>query len=94
MSSYSQISCFDHGYKNDVNVVYSDVRNNMAILADAQYIADIHKELKEGLGWKIPELRAVAQFAWGITLRQLSQYPFAAGKLLLCLTDSEHCCYV
>ena len=52
----------------------------MPILTDPQYIADIHKELKDGQSWKTPGLRAVAQFAWGVALRQLSQYPFAAGN--------------
>lgn len=52
----------------------------MPVFADQNYISDIHKALSDDAPWSTPGLKAVAQFAWGIMLRQLSQYPMAAGK--------------
>ena len=51
----------------------------MPVFSDQNYIPDIHKELQDASLWKIPGLKAVAQFAWGVMLRQLSQFPGAAG---------------
>lgn len=51
----------------------------MPVFSDPSYIGDIHKELRDGSPWKQTGQQAVVQFAWGVMLRQLSQYPIAAG---------------
>ena len=52
----------------------------MPVFSDPSFVPDIHRELQDvGGKWKISGLKAVAQFAWGVMLRQLSQYPMAAG---------------
>ncbi|XP_052809828.1 nuclear pore complex protein Nup205-like [Mya arenaria] len=56
-----------------------DTTVGMPVFSDPAYIQDIHKELRDGSAWAVPGLRAVVQLAWGVTLRQLSQYPQAAG---------------
>ena len=52
----------------------------MPVFTDANYISEIHRTLRDDTDWKIPGMKGVAQFAWGVMLRQLSQYPNAAGK--------------
>ncbi|XP_045195259.2 nuclear pore complex protein Nup205-like [Mercenaria mercenaria] len=56
-----------------------EITGSMPVFSDPNYISDVHKELKDGAEWQTPELRAVVRFAWGVMLRQLSQYPLAAG---------------
>ena len=59
---------------------FSELTQEMPVFSDPSYVPDIHKELQDvGGKWKISGLKAVAQFAWGVMLRQLSQYPMAAG---------------
>ena len=59
---------------------FSEITKDMPVFSDPNYIPDIHKELQDASLWKISGLKAVAQFAWGVMLRQLSQFPSAAGK--------------
>ena len=51
----------------------------LPLITDGEYIADVHKELTLDQPWTIPGLQGVAQLAWGLTLRQLSQYQTPAG---------------
>ena len=57
----------------------TEITQEMPVFSDQNYIPDVHKELQDTGMWKISGLKAVAQFAWGVMLRQLSQYPIAAG---------------
>ncbi|XP_052238220.1 nuclear pore complex protein Nup205-like isoform X2 [Dreissena polymorpha] len=70
-------------YCFDVSVLEKEdaeeVTGSMPVFGDPSYVADIHKELRDTSGWGEPGLGTVAQFAWGVMLRQLSQYPMAAG---------------
>ncbi|KAL4232887.1 hypothetical protein ACF0H5_007574 [Mactra antiquata] len=56
-----------------------EITTTMPVFSDANYISEVHKVLKDETAWSTPGIKAVAQFAWGIMLRQLSQYPMAAG---------------
>ena len=48
-----------------------------------KYIRSIHQILVSDQQWSHPEIKAVACFAWALSLRQLyiSQHPCAPGKL-------------
>lgn len=68
------------------SLTISEITGSMPVFADPNYIADIHKELRDGSAWSTLGLKAVVQFAWGVMLRQLSQYPLAAG--IVCIRVS------
>jgi len=71
----------------------TEITGTMPVFSDPNYIADIHKELRDGSPWKLPGLQAVVQFAWGVMLRQLSQYPIAAGLLTFMLIEIDKLFY-
>jgi len=48
-------------------------------MKDGAYVRAIHKELTSDERWANPGLKGVAQFAWGLALRQLSQYHTPTG---------------
>lgn len=47
---------------------------NLPFLRDETYIPDIHKEIMSEQPWSNQGLKATAQLAWGLALRQLSQF--------------------
>ncbi|RUS70914.1 hypothetical protein EGW08_021327, partial [Elysia chlorotica] len=58
-----------------------DVISQLPVFADVNYVKEIHAELISSLPWTNPGLKAAAQFAWAVLLRQLSQFNIAAGGL-------------
>ncbi|KAL3882663.1 hypothetical protein ACJMK2_028981 [Sinanodonta woodiana] len=55
-----------------------EMAQELAVCKDPGFVAEIHKELTSDTPWAVPGLKAVAQFAWGLMLRQISQFPVAA----------------
>ncbi|KAK3769775.1 hypothetical protein RRG08_046880 [Elysia crispata] len=72
-------------YCFDVSLLQSedseDVTSYLPVFADGSYVKDIHAELTSSLAWTNLGLKAAAQFAWGVLLRQLSHFNVAAGGL-------------
>ena len=54
----------------------------LPIVADDQYIPDLHREIESLHQWTNPGMKAVVQFTWAVTLRSISQYSNAQGMLL------------
>uniref|UniRef100_T1JB70 Partial AB-hydrolase lipase domain-containing protein n=1 Tax=Strigamia maritima TaxID=126957 RepID=T1JB70_STRMM len=49
------------------------------IISDPDFIPTIHKELSDANQWEQPQMKAVFQFAWAVSLRILSQQPNMQG---------------
>ncbi|KAL5010671.1 hypothetical protein ScPMuIL_012976 [Solemya velum] len=64
-----------------------EVIERLPILCDDSYVADIHREMKFDHVWAVPGLKAVAQLAWAVALRQLSTYPAVTGVNEYCEDD-------
>ncbi|OWF55575.1 nuclear pore complex protein Nup205-like [Mizuhopecten yessoensis] len=62
---------------------------NLPLMNDASYVGEIHQALTGGQQWTNMGLRGIAQFAWGLTLRQLSQYHTPAGVNKICEEDES-----
>lgn len=58
--------------------------NQLPVISDATYRADVHREICSVTPWANPGLKAVVQFAWALTLHRLSQY---LGRTLLCMVN-------
>ena len=69
----------------------SDVINHLPVFTDGSYIKDIHAELTSSLAWENPGLKAAAQFAWAVLLRQTSQFNIASGGELKMFVFSSSC---
>ena len=84
VKSHRKKPSFSLGYNSSIQAQsltwISEITQDMPVFSDPSYVPDIHKELQDfGIKWKTMGLKAAAQFAWGVMLRQLSQYPMAAG---------------
>ncbi|XP_014664623.1 PREDICTED: LOW QUALITY PROTEIN: nuclear pore complex protein Nup205-like [Priapulus caudatus] len=55
------------------------VLEKLPILADAGFVPALHKEILAEYRWECTELKTIVQFAWGVTLRVLSQHPASQG---------------
>ncbi|GFS19080.1 nuclear pore complex protein Nup205-like, partial [Elysia marginata] len=82
--------CFDVSLLQ--NEDSEDVISNLPVFTDGDYVKDIHSKLTSSVAWKNPGLKAAAQFAWAVLLRQTSQFNIAVGGLngsSDCLEDDE-----
>ncbi|GFN90055.1 nuclear pore complex protein nup205-like [Plakobranchus ocellatus] len=69
--------CFDVSLLQ--NEDSEDVISHLPVFTDQTYMKDIHAELTSSLAWTNPGLKAAAQFAWAVLLRQTSQFNIAAA---------------
>jgi len=60
------------------------------LLTDPSFIPSVHSLMKAEPAWRCSGLHAVAQLAWGLTLRIISQHPAApADSQATCEEDEE-----
>ena len=64
----------------------SEIIQKLPIVVDDTFVPDIHRELISNNTWVCLGLKSCATFAWGLTLRALSQYPSIQGKRLTAAT--------
>ncbi|CAH1799487.1 unnamed protein product [Owenia fusiformis] len=64
-----------------------EILKRLPALSDPSYIPAIHKELTSNQAWANPGLKAIAQFAWGLSLRVLSQHSTAPDLNEYCEED-------
>lgn len=48
--------------------------DKLPILSDKSFVADVNREVMSNAPWSIPGLKTLVQFAWAVTLNQLSTY--------------------
>ncbi|KAJ8314739.1 hypothetical protein KUTeg_006889 [Tegillarca granosa] len=80
-------------YCFDVSVLEQEDKEesvgNLPFLRDETYIPDIHKEIMSEQPWSNQGLKATAQLAWGLALRQLSQFYTPNGVNECCEDDEQ-----
>ncbi|GAB6028639.1 hypothetical protein CHUAL_004471 [Chamberlinius hualienensis] len=60
------------------------------LIAEEEFVPSLHKEILNPKPWKCPSLKAIIQFAWGVSLRTLSQAPSMQGsRRQQCVEDDE-----
>ena len=59
----------------------TDHNYGLPIVADNQFIKELHEELMSDRQWVIPGVKALLQFAWSLTLLILDQFYLVGGKI-------------
>ncbi|KAK3098344.1 hypothetical protein FSP39_018633 [Pinctada imbricata] len=80
-------------YSFDVSILEEsngpETVRNLPLMSENGYVTEIHKELMSSSQWANPGLKAVLQFAWALTLRQLSQYETPTDVSEICEVDED-----
>ena len=60
----------------------AEVHSLVPMATDGSYVPDVHQMIKAETQWSTPGMQALARFAWGVTLRKLSQCQNFTGEIL------------
>ena len=63
------------------NVSPSEIlKSLLPVLKDNTLVPEIHQEMTSSQSWALPGLKASAQLAWAVMLRQISQFNVGNGE--------------